>query len=144
MSGQAAIYARRPHQRQASSTSSARRQAMAGSRSFSEYGPSIVASVRRSEGRWGMELFLLIAFGLPLVYLVVQIRALRRWEGIARKLAWVSALAAVIYVAKFAIDVSVDPSSHNMLPFELILVSLIGLGYLGVCAVGRKVAAWLG
>jgi hypothetical protein len=31
-----------------------------------------------------------------------------------------------------------------MLPFELILVSLIGLGYLGVCAVGRKVAAWLG
>jgi hypothetical protein len=91
-----------------------------------------------------MELFLLIAFGLPLVYLVVQLRALCRWEGIARKLAWLSALAAVVYVAKFAIDVSVDPTSHNLLPFELILVSLIGLAYLGVCALDRKVAAWLG
>ena len=91
-----------------------------------------------------MELFLLIAFGLPLVYLAVQLRALCRWEGIARKLAWLSALAAVVYVAKFAIDVSFDPTSHNMLPFELILVSLIGLAYLGVCALGRKVAAWLG
>lgn len=91
-----------------------------------------------------MELFLVIAFGLPLVYLVVQLRALRRWEGLARKLAWLSALAAVVYVAKFAIDVSVDPTSHNLLPFELILVSLIGLAYLGVCALGRKVAAWLG
>jgi hypothetical protein len=91
-----------------------------------------------------MELFLLIAFGLPLVYLVVQLRALCRWEGIARKLAWLSALAAVVYVAKFAIDVSVDPTSHNLLPFELILVSLIGLAYLGFCALGRKVAAWLG
>ena len=91
-----------------------------------------------------MELFLLIAFGLPLVYLVVQLLALCRWEGIARKLAWLSALAAIIYVAKFAIDVSVDPTSHNLLPFELIIVSLIGLAYLGVCALGRKVAAWLG
>ena len=91
-----------------------------------------------------MELFLLIAFGLPLVYLVVQLRALSRWEGLARKFAWLSALAAVIYVAKFAIDVSVDPTSHNLLPFELIVVSLIGLAYLGVCALGRKVAAWLG
>ena len=89
-------------------------------------------------------MFLLIAFGLPLVYLVVQLRALCRWEGIARKLAWLSALAAVVYVAKFAIDVSADPTSHNLLPFELILVSLIGLAYLGVCALGRKVAAWLG
>ena len=91
-----------------------------------------------------MELFLLIAFGLPLVYLVVQLRALCRWEGIARNLAGLSALAAVVYVAKFAIDVSVDPTSHNLLPFELILVSLIGLAYLGVCALDRKVAAWLG
>jgi hypothetical protein len=91
-----------------------------------------------------MELFLLIAFGLPLVYLMVQLRALCRWEGIARKLAWLSALAAIVYLAKFAIDVSVDPTSHNLLPFELILVSLIGLAYLGVCALGRKVAAWLG
>lgn len=91
-----------------------------------------------------MELFLVIAFGLPLVYLVVQLRALCRWEGLARKLAWLSALAAVVYMAKFALDVSVDPTSHNLLPFELILVSLIGLTYLGVCALGRKVAAWLG
>ena len=91
-----------------------------------------------------MELFLLIAFGLPLVYLAVQLRALCRWEGLARKLAWLSALAAVVYVAKFALDVSVDPTSHNLLPFELILVSLIGLAYLGACALGRKVAAWLG
>jgi hypothetical protein len=91
-----------------------------------------------------MELFLLVAFGLPLVYLVLQILALCRWEGIPRNLAWLSAFAAVAYVAKFAIDVSVDPTSHNMLPFELILVSLIGLAYLGACALGRKVAAWLG
>jgi hypothetical protein len=88
-------------------------------------------------------LFLLVAFGLPLVYLVAQVRALYRWEGIARKLAWLSALVAGLYVAKFALDVSSDPTSHNLLPFELIVVSLIGLAYLGVCALGRKVAAWL-
>ena len=48
-----------------------------------------------------------------LVYLAVQLRALCRWEGLARKLAWLSALAAVVYVAKFAIDVSVDPGKES-------------------------------
>lgn len=90
-----------------------------------------------------MELFLLVAFGLPVLYLGAQIRALRRWEGTARTLAWLPALAAAAYVAKFVLDVSLDPTSHNLFPFELIIGSLLGLAFLGLCALGRGIVAWL-
>jgi hypothetical protein len=88
-----------------------------------------------------MELFLLIAFGLPVVYLVVQVRALRRWEGTARALAWLPVLAAGLYGLNFALDVARDPTSHNLFPFELIIGSVLGLGFLGLCALGRRIVA---
>ena len=34
------------------------------------------------------ETFLLIAFGLPIPYLAVQLGILVRWRGTARKIAW--------------------------------------------------------
>ena len=90
-----------------------------------------------------MELFLLIAFGLPLAYVVAQVRALRRWQGTARTLAWLPVLAAGLYTLKFALDVARDPTSHNLFPFELIIGSVLGLGFLGLCALGRGIVARL-
>ncbi|MGH6945170.1 MAG: hypothetical protein ACREH6_13240 [Geminicoccaceae bacterium] len=89
------------------------------------------------------ETFLLIAFGLPVLYLAVQLRILARWHGIARKVAALPLVAWGLYALAFAIQVTSDPTSHNLFPFELIIGSVLGLAFLGVCALTRKVAHWL-
>lgn len=88
-----------------------------------------------------MGTFLAAAAALPLLYLVVQLRALLRWTGTARALAALPALGALLWLVVFLVQVSIDPSSHNLLPFELILGAMLGLGCLGLIALGRRVMA---
>ena len=82
----------------------------------------------------------LAMFGLPLIFLILQLRALARWQGISGALAKVSAGAALLWLIVFVVQVSVDPTSHNLWPFEAIMVSLAGLAWLSVIAIGRRLA----
>lgn len=79
--------------------------------------------------------------GLPLLYLTVQIGALIRWEGISSTLAKISAGVAVGWLILFVVQVSADPTSHNLWPFEVLMLSLGGLAWLGLIALGRWIGA---
>lgn len=49
-----------------------------------------------------------------------------RWQAMA-------ALLVLTYViVRISIDTSVDPASHNLWPFEILVWSLSGLGFLGL------------
>lgn len=83
-----------------------------------------------------------MAFGatllaVPLLYIVLQLRALMRWAGLSGVLAKVSAVVAAGWVALFAVQVSIDPTSHNLWPFELLMLSSGGLAWLALIGLGR-------
>jgi hypothetical protein len=82
-------------------------------------------------------IFLLVLLGLPLGYLALQLHALASWRGRFRAAALAPALGWLLWGLMFAVDVTRDPSSHNLFPFEIMLGSLIAAAYLAVLAVVR-------
>jgi hypothetical protein len=61
-----------------------------------------------------------------------------KWRGVARVFAVVPWIAAILYAALVLIpDWSKDPSSHNLLPFELGFVLWPSLPYIAVVALVR-------
>src|SRR5688572_3910310 len=62
-----------------------------------------------------------VLLGLPLGYLALQTRLLRRWHS-----GWRLAAAAplpfwLMWAARFAWDTTLDPTSHNLFPFEILI-----------------------
>jgi hypothetical protein len=82
-----------------------------------------------------MELFALFVFGLPLAYITLQVRALNRWDGTFRMAASLPVLAWTLWGLVFAIDVTRDPTSHNLFPFEILIGAILASGYLCVLAI---------
>ena len=76
--------------------------------------------------------------GLPLLYLSAQVRALVRWNGPSGALAKISAGIALGWLLLFVVQVSIDPTSHNLWPFEVLMLSLGGLAWLGLVGLGRR------
>jgi hypothetical protein len=81
-----------------------------------------------------------VLLGVPLGYLALQVRLLRRWHG-----GWRLAAAAplpfwLVWAARFAWDPTVDPTSHNLFPFEILIGAAAALLYLAVLA-GARLAA---
>ena len=74
----------------------------------------------------------------PVVYALVQIRALRRWAGAWRIAAGLPLLGWGIWGGNFARDVTRDPTSHNLFPFEVLIGAGMALLYLGGLAVLRR------
>ena len=56
-------------------------------------------------------------------------------------LAWVPPIPLAIWGVRIAWDVTRDPTSHNLWPFELIVWALVSLGLLGLFLVGRRLLA---
>ncbi|HEX6143951.1 MAG TPA: hypothetical protein VFZ01_14630 [Geminicoccaceae bacterium] len=79
--------------------------------------------------------------GVPLLYLTVQIGALIRWDGLSNTLAKVSAGVALGWLILFVVQVSGDPTSHNLWPFEVLMLSLGGLAWLGLVGFGRWISS---
>lgn len=86
-----------------------------------------------------MELFALFVFGLPLAYITLQVRALNRWDGTFRMAASLPVLAWTLWGLVFAIDVTRDPTSHNLFPFEIPIGAILASGYLCVLAIFRRI-----
>lgn len=74
----------------------------------------------------------------PVGYLALQVIILRRWRGGFRLAAALPCLGWLIWAARFVHDVSLDPTSHNLFPFEMLIGVIASLGYLGVLAVLRR------
>jgi hypothetical protein len=86
-----------------------------------------------------MELFALFFLGLPLAYIAFQIRALTRWDGTFKMAAGLPVLAWALWGFVFAIDVTRDPTSHNLFPFEILIGAILASGYLCVLAIFRRI-----
>lgn len=89
---------------------------------------------------WGLVTFLaLLIFGtLGVAWsLLATIRFAGRW----RYLAGVPLVVLVVYGARIALEVERDPSSHNLLPFELAVVAAPSFLYMAALAVIRLL--WL-
>lgn len=75
-------------------------------------------------------------FGL--LGVVLPIVAVRRWRGIWRVAAALPLLAMGGMVLVIMIGVAFDPTSHNLWPLSLLLVALVGLGWLALLALLRR------
>lgn len=80
-------------------------------------------------------LLLALAALLAATFVLAGGRAVARWRGPRRTVAVVVLLAVVAWVAKIALDVRGDPTSHNLWPLEVAGLVAAALAVLGVLAV---------
>ena len=70
-------------------------------------------------------------------FVAAQAAALRYWRGSWQVAALVPAAIVLFVVLRIVVDVLLDPTSHNLWPFEIIIWGGVGLGLLGVMAAVR-------
>ena len=85
-------------------------------------------------------LIILILFGIPLVTLALCVLAVVRWKGIWLNAGGVPLVMFALWLALFLFDVSRDPTSHNLWPFELLIWSSVTLFWLLTWFVARKIS----
>jgi hypothetical protein len=75
---------------------------------------------------------------VPLAYVWLQVRLLQRWTGAWRMAVLVPPIGWMIWATGFVRDVSVDPTSHNLFPLEILLGVLLASLYLGSLTLARR------
>lgn len=65
--------------------------------------------------------------------------ALRRWRGGWRVAAAVPAAMMLFAVMRIGVGVSIDPTSHNLWPFEILQTALLSAAVVGVLMLARRV-----
>ena len=79
--------------------------------------------------------------GIAVAYLAAQACCVIRWRGGWRLAAGLPLLGWAVWGGLFARDVTADPTSHNLFPFEIMIAVTAALVYLGVLAVARHMLA---
>jgi hypothetical protein len=83
--------------------------------------------------------FALMLLATLLAGIVMPLRSVWRWRG-AWRLAAAAPIAAIAFVAlRIIVDTWRDPTSHNLWPFEILMVGLGALGANGVLILARRV-----
>lgn len=85
----------------------------------------------------GVLLLLILLGGL-------EVWAVAKWKGMWRAVAILPVAFITFAVIRIIVDTHRNPSSHSMLPFEMISLSVLGLAVLAVFALLRAVAVKLG
>jgi hypothetical protein len=86
-----------------------------------------------------MEFFLVqLLPAVPIGYGVLQVMALRRWRGRFRLAAAVPLPGWGAWLANLIRDLSIDPTSHNLFPFEILIGAVAALVYLALLAIFRR------
>lgn len=92
-------------------------------------------------GLFGMAIAYLIigaVFAVLVLAAVLPWRAAQRWEGGWRVGAWASVALFALPVLNVILGVAVDPTSHNLWPFELLSFALASLTLWGVLCLLRR------
>lgn len=71
-----------------------------------------------------------VALAIVAAYIALQVGALRRCQGRWRVAAWLPAGALSLLVVFIAVGLAVDPTSHNLWPFEIVLWAIGSVAYL--------------
>jgi hypothetical protein len=75
--------------------------------------------------------------GIPVAYLLVQIRAASLWRGGLRWAALLPLALWAVWIVVLVLDLSRDPTSHNLFPFEILIGALLSLSYLACLGLVR-------
>ncbi|HLT91556.1 MAG TPA: hypothetical protein VKZ85_11470 [Woeseiaceae bacterium] len=86
-----------------------------------------------------MTTFMFAVLGLGIAGIVLPLRAVRRWQGGWRVAAAIPLAIIGFVVLRIVIDTAIDPTSHNLWPFEVLQAAVISLLLIGVIVVARKV-----
>jgi hypothetical protein len=83
--------------------------------------------------------FMLAVLAIGVGGIAVPIRAVRRWQH-GWRLAAAVPLAWIAFVAlRIVVGAALDPTSHNLWPFEILYASVVSLVLIGALAVARRV-----
>ncbi len=74
--------------------------------------------------------FSLVVAAFIFVYLLCQVAALLRWNGLRRVIAAAPALVVGFVAVKIVYELGIDLNSHKLWPIEALLWSAVGLGFL--------------
>jgi hypothetical protein len=85
-------------------------------------------------------LFMVGVLALGVGGLVLPVRALVRWRGGWRLAAVVPTALMGFVVVRLIVGVSIDPTSHNLWPFEILIVGLLSVVVMAVLMLLRKLA----
>ena len=77
---------------------------------------------------------------MPVIYLALQIRAVMRWTGGFRLAALIPPAVWAMWAAVLILDLSRDPTAHNLFPFEILVGALLSLAYLAFIGLVRRIA----
>lgn len=84
--------------------------------------------------------FMLAVLALGIGGIVLPILAIRRWQGGWRLAATLPALWIGFVVLRIVAATALDPTSHNLWPFELLQASVASVVLVGALAAARKIA----
>jgi hypothetical protein len=87
-----------------------------------------------------VSLFMLAALALGVRGFVLPVRALLRWRGGWRTAAAVPAGPMGFVVVRLIVGVCLDPTSHNLWPFEILLAGLLSTAGMGLLTLARRAA----
>lgn len=82
--------------------------------------------------------FMLAVVALGLLGIFAPVWAMRRWSGGWRLAAAVPAVMIAFVVVRIVVGVAVDPTSHNLWPFEILQVGTLSIVVIGVLFAARK------
>ena len=83
--------------------------------------------------------FMLAVLAIGIGGIALPIRAMRRWQGGWRLAAAVPAGWVGLVVLRIVFGTAVDPTSHNLWPFEILQASVVSLVLIGAMMLGRRV-----
>ena len=83
--------------------------------------------------------FMLAVLAIGVGGIALPIRAMRRWQGGWRFAAAVPAGWVGLVVLRIALGTALDPTSHNLWPFEVLQASVVSLVLIGAMTLGRRV-----
>ena len=84
--------------------------------------------------------FMLLVLGLIVAGIGVPLRCVRQWHGAWRAAAAVAAGIMGFVVLRILVGTAIDPTSHNLWPFEILMAGLAALAIVGVLKVLRRFA----
>lgn len=73
----------------------------------------------------------IVFLAVILLFIVLEIIAIRRMKGVWRWIACVPVAALVVIISIIVVSVIIDPTSHNLWPLEILMWSAGGCVFLG-------------
>ena len=87
-------------------------------------------------------MFITIVFFLMLLTLGIGAIIFSAWQGVWRVLALLAPLSVIGMVLIIAVGIAIDPTSHNLWPFDIVMVSGVAAIYLVLLGLVKFVVTW--